>query len=257
MYQQTNLKPMPLWMSLIFFGVPIAIGTMGLYVILPTLNRAGIPMLWNFTISVSGMFPLLFIASLVAYRLEGRSFSVRELVDRFRLYQLGKREWRWTIGLLFVYAGGQLLLMPTARWMITVLPLPIPETLPPAIDPRVATNIPTEFLGVALRGNWGIVLLYATILCFNILGEEFWWRGYIMPRQELVHGRWTWFIHGILWTLFHIPFWWNLISLLPSTLSLSFVTSRLRNTTPGIIAHLLLNGLGFVMIILGVLGVSL
>ena len=252
MNQPPNLKPMPLWMSLIFFGIPAAIGIFGLYVVLPTLDRFGVPMIWNFTISVSIMFPLLLVAALVAYHLEGRSFSMLELADRFRIKPLSKKEWRWTIGLLLVYIGGQLLLMPTARWMITVLPLPLPETLPPAIDPRVVTNIPTEFLGVKLQGNWKIALFYTAILFLNIVGEEFWWRGYILPRQELVHGRWAWLVHGILWTAFHMPFWWNLISLLPSTLSLSFVTSRLRNTTPGIIAHLVLNGLGFVMIVLGI-----
>ena len=59
-----------------------------------------------------------------------------------------------------------------------------------------------------------------------------------------------------MWTLSHIPFWWNLISLLPSTLSLPFVTSWLKNTTPGIIVHLVMNGLDFVVILLGILGVG-
>jgi hypothetical protein len=34
------------------------------------------------------------------------------------------------------------------------------------------------------------------------------------------------------------------------------VTSRLRNTTPGIIAHFAMNGLGLVVILLGVLGIG-
>ena len=256
MDQLHNLKPIPFWMSLLFFGIPSAIGTTGLYVVLPILIEAGFPMLLIFILTVSGMFPLLLLAALIAYRLEGHSLSVIDIANRFRIKRLGKREWRWTIGLLVVYVGGQLLLMPTARWLITGLHLPLPAMLPPAIDPRVANSIPTEFLGVVLRGNWGIAFLYLLILSFNIFGEEFWWRGYILPRQELVHGKWTWLVHGILWTLFHIPFWWNLISLLPSTLSLSFVASRLKNTTPGIIAHFVLNGLGFVMILLGILGIG-
>jgi membrane protease YdiL (CAAX protease family) len=143
--------------------------------------------------------------------------------------------------------------MPTAAWLASVLPLPLPEGLPHALDPRVAkTSIPTEFLGVGLRGNWGMALVYLVILALNIVGEEFWWRGYVLPRQELVHGQWTWLVHGMLWTLFHAPLWWNL----PSTLSLSYVTSRLENTTPGIIAHCAMNGLGFVMILLGVVGLG-
>lgn len=244
-------------MSLLFFGVPTAIGVIGVYVVMPALARAGLSLFWNYMVSVVGMFPLLLGAAVVAYRLEGRTASWDDLKLRFRVVGLSKKEWLWTAGLLIVYVGGQMLLMPTARWLASVLPFPLPEGLPHALDPRVAkTSIPTEFLGVPLLGNWGMALLYLVILSLNIIGEEFWWRGYILPRQELVHGRWTWFVHGILWTLFHAPFWWNLFSLLPSTLSLPFVTSRLKNTTPGIIVHFAMNGLGYVMILLGILGLG-
>ena len=116
------LKPMPLWMSLLFFGIPATIGLVGVYVVLPTLDRAGLSVLWSCTIAVSGMFPLLLLAALVAYRLERRTLLVADLGARFRIGRLGKRERLWTLGLLGVYLGGQLLLMPTARWLATVLP---------------------------------------------------------------------------------------------------------------------------------------
>jgi membrane protease YdiL (CAAX protease family) len=257
MNRRIKLNPMPLWMSLFFFGVPTSIGVIGLYVVMPALARAGLSLLWNTMLTVVGMFPLLLGAAFVAYRLEGRRLSWDALKRRFRVLALSKEEWLWTAGLLIVYVGGQILLLPTAGWLASVLPLPLPEGLPPAIDPQVAkTSIPAEFLGVPLRGNWGMALVYLAILVFNIVGEEFWWRGYVLPRQELVHGRWTWLVHGILWTLFHAPFWWNLVSLLPSTLSLSFVTSRLKNTTPGLIVHFIQNGLGYVIVLLGILGLS-
>jgi membrane protease YdiL (CAAX protease family) len=249
------LNRMPLWMSLLFFGVPTGLGVIGLYVAMPALARAGVPLFWNYMLTVVGMFPLLLGAALAGHWLEGRRLSWRDLKRRFRVYRLSRKEWLWTPGLLVVFVGGQVLLMPTARWLASTLPLPLPEGLPHALDPRVAkTAVPIEFLGVGLRGNWGMALVYLLILGLNIVGEEFWWRGYVLPRQELVHGRSTWLVHGILWTLFHAPFWWNLVSLLPSMLSLSFVTSRLKNTTPGIVAHFVMNGLGFVMILLGVVG---
>jgi len=254
---ETEPKPMPLWLSALFFGVPAGIGVVGLYVAMPALARAGVSLFWNTMLTVVGMFPLLLGAALVAYRLERRTLSWNDLRHRFRIRRLSTREWMWTAGLLIVFVGGQLLLIPTSRWLASVLPIPLPEGLPHALDPRVAkTSIPTDFLGVPLRRNWGMVVVYLAILLFNIVGEEFWWRGYVLPRQELVHGRWTWLVHGILWTLFHAPFWWNLIALLPSTLSLSLVSSRLRNTTPGIVVHFVMNGLGYIMILLGILGLG-
>jgi membrane protease YdiL (CAAX protease family) len=250
-------RPMPLWLSLLFFGIPAAIGIAGFYVLLPALHRAGVALLWNYSISFAGMFPLLLGAALVAYRLEGHTLSWQDLKRRFRVAPLTKVKWLWTAGLLVVYVGGQLLLTPTARWLVSVLPLPLPEGLPHVLDPRVMrTSIPGELLGVPLRGNWSMALWHLVMLILNIVSEELWWRGYVLPRQELAHGRWTWLVHGILWTLFHAPMWWNLLALLPSTLSLSFVASRTENTTPGIIVHLIMNGLGFLVTLLGILGIG-
>ena len=98
-----------------------------------------------------------------------------------------------------------------------------------------------------------ITLVIFVVLCFNIYGEEFWWRGYILPRQELAHGKWTWLIHGILWAAFH-SFWkWDALSILPGALLLSYVCSRLKNTTPAIIFHWVNNGLTLVATVFGIL----
>ena len=244
-------------MSILFFGVPTLVGVAATYALLPVLDRTGLSQLAAAWIWLTGPLVLLFVAALVAYGLEGHPLTWAALFARYRIQPIRGRDWLWTAGLLVVYVGGQIALMPTAKWLAESLPLPLPSVLPPAIDPRVAqTAIPTEFFGVPLRGNGWIAAMYLAMLFVNITGEELWWRGYVLPRQEMVHGRWTWLVHGLLWTLFHVPFWWNLISLLPSTLSLSYVASRLKNTTPAIIAHSVLNGLGFLVILAGVLGIG-
>jgi membrane protease YdiL (CAAX protease family) len=248
---------MPLGLGLLFFGIPIALGLVGFYMISPALRGAGVSLLWNYTISFNGMFLLLLAAALIAYRLEGHTLSWKGLKSRFRIGPVTGREWLWAAGLLIVYVGGQLALAPTRTWLATALPLPIPEGLPHVLDPHATqASVPRELMGVSLRGNWGMALWHAVSLILNIVSEEFWWRGYVLPRQELVHGRRTWLVHGLLWTLFHAPMWWNLIALLPSALSLSFVASRRKNTTPGLIVHLVMNGLGFLLTLLGILGVG-
>jgi hypothetical protein len=57
-----------------------------------------------------------------------------------------------------------------------------------------------------------------------IFGEELWWRGYIVPRQEQARGRWTWAIHGMLWFL------WQALALLPICLAVPYVAQRRQNT---------------------------
>jgi hypothetical protein len=61
---------------------------------------------------------------------------------------------------------------------------------------------PKDFMGIPLQGAWWILLYYVAImfLC-NIGGKELWWRGYVLPRQELVFGRTAWIVHGIPLTL--------------------------------------------------------
>jgi membrane protease YdiL (CAAX protease family) len=56
-----------------------------------------------------------------------------------------------------------------------------------------------------LRGAWWILFYYAVVmLVCNIGGEELWWRGYVLPRQELAFCKAAWVVHGIFWSAFHL-----------------------------------------------------
>jgi len=93
------------------------------------------------------------------------------------------------------------------------------------------------------------------MLFLNIFGEELWWRGYILPRQEKVHGRWTWAIHGLLWLLWHVAFLpWQAFALLPICLFIPYVAQRRQNTWPAVIIHLQ-NGIVLLLILAMVLGI--
>ena len=108
-----------------------------------------------------------------------------------------------------------------------------------------------------LSGNWLALIAYVVFLCFNVIGEEFWWRGYILPRQELAFGKWAWIIHGLLWAFFHAFKWWDILAILPLTLMIPFLVWRFRNNTIGIVLHFLINGFGLIPILLGILGVAI
>ena len=112
-----------------------------------------------------------------------------------------------------------------------------------------------ELAGIAGRGNWTLVWVSFVTLFFNIFGEELWWRGYILPRQELVHGGSTWIIHGALWTIFHAFKYWEIAAILLASLALSFVALKRKNTWPGIVTHLTINGLGPICILFFAIGI--
>ena len=43
------------------------------------------------------------------------------------------------------------------------------------------------FMGMPLKGAWWLVVFYTIGWILNILGEELWYRGFMLPRQELAH----------------------------------------------------------------------
>jgi membrane protease YdiL (CAAX protease family) len=90
-------------------------------------------------------------------------------------------------------------------------------------------------------------------LVLNILGEEIWWRGYLLPRQEAQFGKSAWVWHGILWAFFHLFKWWTIPALVPVCLVVPFVAQRTRNTWPGMLSHFVLNGLGMLVAVIQLL----
>lgn len=252
--ENTRLRPMPLWMSSLMFGIPAALYAFTIYILIPLLNKVGISLIVNFFICIVAPLALLLIASLIGYRIEGNKLSWSSLRIRFRLKRMDKKAWIWTACLTIFWAFTGSVLLPSSKWLMRIPFFAPPEFLPPVIDPRIAQDrVLTDFMGISLPGSWGVVFLYLIFLFLNIAGEEFWWRGYILPRQELAHGKWTWVVHGTLWTLFHFFSRWNYIALFPACLALSYVAQKQKNTWPGTIAHFLINSAGLFPIISGII----
>ncbi len=139
------------------------------------------------------------------------------------------------------------LLLPSAKLLAAVSFLKPPAFLPAILNPNhsVPGGTLTDFMGVPLQGAYWVVAVYFVFLtCFNILGEELWFRGYLLPRQKLVWGPKTWIYHGIFWGLFHVPLYpWTILYLLPTTLTVSFAAQRFRSTWAGFVVHYLGNGI--------------
>ena len=246
---------MSFWMALLYFGIPAAVAILVVYVIMPLLHARGVSVFINYLL-VYATTPMLalIVASLVAYRLEGNVMSWSRFKTRFRLYKMDGRAWLWAIGLiLFMFLSASLLSF-TSRWLASFDFVAPPDSWPAELSPTTTgapgmNVIPTELMGVPLPGSWWVFIVMLASLIIATLGEELWWRGYILPRQELAHGKRTWIVHGLLWTGFHLYAPWNLITLLPGSLALSFVAQRLKNTWPAVIAHGLVNGLPVLMLI--------
>ncbi len=254
---QTQTQSMPIWLSLLYFGFPALIMFVSYHVILPRLPAMGMTQFEAIVLVTTIPLALMLVAAIIAFVQEDRaSVTWANMRARFRYPAL---RWR-DVGLgLLVFIGGFVgfgIMQGITSSLIEKGIITLPVHLPALFDPRQSLNSATldSLVGGSIRGNWSVVVLYFIMLFFNIVGEEFWWRGYILPRQEKQHGRFAWVWHGILWTSFHVFKWWDLLNLLPICLLISFFAQRTHNSWPGFIAHYLFNGLGFLGILAAVLG---
>jgi len=242
------LKPLQIWKAILLFaGTSIAI-YIGLYTVLPVLQSKGLTFLSCYLICFYTTFSIMFLLAFVFYWSEGNDLTLDAFKYRYRLEQVNQRTWLWAFG-LFAFGIVTMFGFSFIGKLLASIPLLTPPGyFPSEINPLKAA-IPNTFMGTEVHGQWGYAIGYFVGWFFNIFGEELLWRGYMLPRQQLQYGKWTWIIHGLLWTGWHFFWKWNLLSILPIALAIPFVAQKTRNSWIGIIAHGLLNLIPFVALV--------
>ena len=104
-----------------------------------------------------------------------------------------------------------------------------------------------------LVGAWWFFGLFVVFAVFNsILGEEFLFRGVLLPKMEGVFGRWSWVASGVLHGFWHVHQPWGILETVISSVFLyAFPSWRFRSTWMGVIVHSVQN-VFFAFLILGV-----
>lgn len=196
--------------------------------LLDGLRMFPIEVSWFLSAGLGVLIPM-FVAALLLARREAEGPTLDRLLKRFRIRRMNRGDWVWT-GVAIVA-----ILAATTGLVEIGEHIPNFDPSPPFLD-----NLP-------LRGETAWILAaWVPFFFFNIFGEELWWRGYVLPRQELLTGRATWLVHGALWALFHTGLGWIPIFLsTPIFLVLPFVVQRRRNTTIGIVVHSVFGAFGF------------
>lgn len=231
MKNQGLIRSMRFWQSLIFFMLPGMYAVFAQYVIFPMLVRLGISEENAYNTAHLTMFIGLFLATILALRLEGWPLKWGAIKERLRIRSMDSTTWKWTLLFLVLYLFLGFLLNILAQFVYELMGFwPSDADIP-------LTNIPYLLI----------------VFIFNIFSEEFWWRGYILPRQEMEHGRSAWIVNGVLWSLFHIWKWWAVPFMLLKQWMLPFVVQRTKNTTPALLIHFLSNGLGILLSVVPIL----
>lgn len=238
--QKIEINAIPLWQSFLFFLFP----TIGIIIAwkigIPFFKSLGSAQNVSYMISMTFvLFPLL-IASIIALKFESNKLSIRMLARRFRLKPVTGKDWLWILigftGIL-IFSG---IFQLGIEFICNLLGVKY-STIPPELGFRIIT-----------KNEWWIFLIHGFYFLSNILGEEFLYRGYILPRQEIRYGKISWLINGSLWSMTHIGVGLSLVTMIPLLMIVPYIVQRQKNTWIGIIVHGLIAGMGFYLAAFGI-----
>ena len=200
-----------------------------------------------------------FVLSMLILRREEGNIRIETIRRRFRLNnpvspktgQKDERLWWLLIPLLLLIFVVQSKIAPVLNGIwIAILPfLAEPQGF------KMAALFAPEVRAFWV-GAWGLLVLIVVQSVFNAFGEEFIFRGALMPRMKGVFGKWDWVANAVLFGLYHLHQPWGLPGNILSGLVYASTARRYRTTWFSIILH---SGqsLFFIFLILGlVLGLA-
>jgi membrane protease YdiL (CAAX protease family) len=137
---------------------------------------------------------------------------------------------------------------PLNNLVIRVMPF---MAAPPGFD---FESLTTPELLPQWVGAWDLFALTLVVVTFNtFLGEEFIFRGVLLPKMEGVFGKWDWVTNAILFSVYHLHQPWTIPGNIVSALAIVYPGRAYRSNWFPIILH---SGQS-VMIIILVLGLVL
>lgn len=191
-----------------------------------------------FLVAGFGIFLPLVITGILILKAEGQRCTKKLWIDRLRFSKITIRDMVYALTGMIVVGLLSLIIMKGLEIVIGKF-----EHSPSFISMEPLTP-----------GRYWLLLVWFPYWILNIMGEEFLWRGVMLPRQELAFGKYTWIVHAIGWGIFHIAFGWKLIlTLIPLIFILSYIVQKTKNTWIGVIMHGGINGPSFIAICFGLI----
>jgi membrane protease YdiL (CAAX protease family) len=184
----------------------------------------------------------LFVLSMIIIRREEGDLRWATVKRRLRLNaprlpatgEPRARLWLWVVPFLVAVALVDIVLStPLKNAWVSVFPFLV-EPAGYSLDAIFGSQ---EILG-RLEGAWWFFALFVVQAAFNtILGEEFLFRGVLLPKMEGVFGRGSWVANGVLFGLYHVHQPWGIPNSVVTGLLYTFPAYRFRSTWMAIILH--------------------
>jgi len=188
-------------------------------------------LIWQFVLSM-----------IIVYREEGNlrwtTIRRRFWLNKPRDPKTGEprsRLWLWLIPIIILLAAFSLAIAPVLdRLWVRTFPFfaePPGFTMGPILEsPEVQAQ---------LVGAWWFLGLNLLCCLFNVfLGEEFLFRGVLLPKMEGVFGKWDWVANGVLFAVYHLHQPWGIPgNIVSCVFFFALPAKRFRSNWMSIIPH--------------------
>lgn len=132
-----------------------------------------------------------------------------------------------------------------------ILDAPLTQLFP-FLQPASYMDI-SQLASPEFQGQWWLLGVTLISFLFNyFLGEEFLFRGVLLPKMQGVFGKYDWVANAVLFGFYHLHLAWALPSIILSNLAISWPARRFRSTWMAVIVHGA-EGLPILIIVLGVI----
>jgi membrane protease YdiL (CAAX protease family) len=107
----------------------------------------------------------------------------------------------------------------------------------PALQPAPFMDI-KQLASPEFQGQWWLLGVALVSFIFNyFLGEEFLFRGVLLPKMQGVFGKYDWVANAVLFGFYHLHRIWALPSIIVSNLTYSWPARRFRSSWMAILVH--------------------
>ena len=193
------------------------------------LKLLSIGLAWQFVLSL-----------FILYREEG-NLRLATIRRRFWLNhpvspvsgRVNKRLWWAVVPFILLVAALQLGISPTVNGVWTkVFPF-FSEPQGYGIGSMFAPELRSQWIGA-----WELLVLMVVNAVLNtFLGEEFLFRGVLLPKMNGIFGRWDWVANGIFFGLYHLHKPWGIPTSIFTGLIYAFTGKQFRSNWFPIILH--------------------
>lgn len=238
-----ELKPIGLLYSILLFLIPGIVFYLNINYLVPYLTKllGWTPYLvWIITGTLFLFLPLFLLAFILLKR-DGYSLDWTTIKERLMLKRISFQDVLWVvIGLIVCTAASGILI---GLWKL----------FSPSFDIRELKEMSPIQVNPLVGKERIALLLLPIFYFFNYVGEEFMWRGYILPRQVLKFGKYAWPLNMILHVVFHLAFSLKaMLFFIPFMLFMPYIVYKRKNTYLSIIIHFLIGAPTQLFVALGI-----